>query len=92
MVLLIINYTCIVLLSILLYVCLVFYSIPTRKQLIWEPSKGNINFGDEDGSDLASEVFIFMVVSLTKCFKCPVVFFYDIVFKFANKLTSQQIN
>lgn len=54
-----------------------------RKQLVWEPKKdkysGNVEFGIADGPDsrdLASEVLVFMLVSLTKRFKCPVAFFY----------------
>lgn len=62
--------------------CLVFDSMSIRKQLVWEPNKGkysgNVEFGIVDGpdsSDLATEVLVFMLVSLTKRFKCPVAFF-----------------
>lgn len=44
-----------------------------RKQLIWELSKGKysgiVDFGDEESPDLASEVLVFMVVSLNKVLK-----------------------
>lgn len=54
-----------------------------KKQLIWEPSKRehscSINFGDECGFDLSNEVLVFMIVFLTKRFKCPIVFFYNSV-------------
>lgn len=50
-----------------------------RKPLSWEPStakySGNVNFGNEESPDLASEVLVFMIVSLTKRFKCPIAFF-----------------
>ncbi|KAF0737202.1 THAP domain-containing protein 1-like, partial [Aphis craccivora] len=69
--------------------CLVFDSMSIRKQLVWEPNKGKysgyVEFGVTDGPDspdLASEVLVFMLVSLTKRFKCPIAFFY------VNKINS----
>lgn len=60
-----------------------------RKQLVWEPNKGkysgSVEFGVTDGPDspdLASEVLVFMFVSLTKRFMCPIAFFY------VNKINS----
>uniref|UniRef100_A0A2S2NZV2 THAP domain-containing protein 9 n=1 Tax=Schizaphis graminum TaxID=13262 RepID=A0A2S2NZV2_SCHGA len=70
--------------------CLIFDSMSIRKQLTWEPSKGkysgNVDFGDVESPDLASEVLVFMVVSLTKRFKCPIAFFY------INKINSSLLS
>jgi len=70
--------------------CLIFDSMSIRKQLTWEPSKGkytgNVDFGDKESPDLASEVLVFMVVSLTKRFKCPIAFFY------INKINSSLLS
>jgi len=59
---------------------LVFDSMSIGKKLVWGPNKGkflgNVDFGDTDQHDLASEVLVvFLLVSLTKRFKCPVAFF-----------------
>ncbi|KAE9523184.1 hypothetical protein AGLY_016417 [Aphis glycines] len=49
-------------------------------QLIWESDKGkyagNVEIGFGESSELATEVLVIMIVSLTKQFKCPVGFFY----------------
>lgn len=53
--------------------CLIFDSMTIKKQLVWKTSQGkylgNIEFGDGlDDTELASEVLVFLVVSLTKRF------------------------
>lgn len=58
-----------------------------KKQLIWESSTGkyseNIEFDDGlENSRLASEELVFIRVSLTKRFKCPIAHF------FVNKIIS----
>lgn len=59
---------------------LVYDSMSIRKQLIWESDKGkyigNVEIGFGESSELATEVLVIMIVSLTKQFKCPVGFFY----------------
>jgi len=71
--------------------CLMFDSMAIRKQLIREPSAGkyigNVVFDDGlENTDLASEVLAFLVVSLTKRFKCPIAYF------FVNKITSSALS
>lgn len=65
---------------------LVFDFMSIRKQLIWEPDKGkyagNVEFGIGESTELANEVLVIMLVSLTKQFKCPIAFFY------VNKINS----
>ncbi|KAE9539557.1 hypothetical protein AGLY_004809 [Aphis glycines] len=55
---------------------LVFDSMSIRKQLIWESDKGkyagNVEIGFGESSELATEVLVIMIVSLTKQFKCPI--------------------
>ncbi|KAE9521578.1 hypothetical protein AGLY_018042 [Aphis glycines] len=60
-------------------------------ELIWEPSAGkyigNVVFDDgSENTDLASEVLVFLVVSLTKRFKCPIAYF------FVNKINSSALS
>lgn len=71
--------------------CLIFDSMAIRKQLVWEPSKGkyfgNVDFDDgSENSDLASEALVFLVVSLTKRFKCPIAYY------FVNKINSSALS
>jgi len=69
---------------------LVFDSMSIRKQLIWEPDKGkyagNVEFGIGESTELATEVLVIMLVSLTKQFKCPIAFFYH------NKINSSVLS
>lgn len=69
---------------------LVFDSMSIRKQLIWEPDKGkyagNVELGFGESTELATEVLVIMVVSLTKQFKCPIGFFY------VNKINSSVLS
>ncbi|KAF0715996.1 THAP domain-containing protein 1-like isoform X5, partial [Aphis craccivora] len=71
--------------------CLIFDSMAIKKQLIWESSTGkflgNIEFGDgSENSELATEALVFLVVSLTKRFKCPIAYF------FVNKINSSVLS
>ncbi|KAE9533032.1 hypothetical protein AGLY_009460 [Aphis glycines] len=71
--------------------CLIFDSMAIKKQLIWESSTGkflgSIEFGDgSENSELATEALVFLVVSLTKRFKCPIAYF------FVNKINSSVLS
>lgn len=61
-----------------------------KKQLLWKPSKGKYSgytdFGGECGSDLASEMLVFMIVSLTKRFNSLIALFY------VNKINSSLLS
>lgn len=62
-----------------------------KKQLIWESStekySGNIEFGDgSENPELATEALVFLIVSLTKRFKCPITYF------FVNKINSNVLS
>lgn len=71
--------------------CLIFNSMAIKKQLIWESStgkySGNIEFGDgSENSELATEALVFLIVSLTKRFQCPIAYF------FVNKINSNVLS
>lgn len=54
-----------------------------KKQLVWELDKGKYvgNVGTNVGvsSELATEVLVFMIISLTKQFKRPVDIFFMLI-------------